>query len=159
MDLVRSDDLQAEARRTRDVVAAELVALGVAGELELTGATSLPGALTRGDVDLHLRVPADLFDETVGLLRTAYPVASPTAWAATLAVFGIPGTLPTGLAVTPVGSEHDVRFVTGWRELRNRPELLEEYNRLKREASDEADYEERKSAFFTALGRAGTAYP
>ena len=153
MELVWSDDLLRGAALIRDRVAAELGSLGVPGELELTGATSVPGALTKGDVDLHLRVPPDHFEETVRRLRTAYPVGSPSAWATTLAVFDLPGDRPTGLAVTPCGSEHDVRFVTCWAEIRRRPDLLAEYNDLKRTASDEADYEERKSAFFTAVSR------
>ena len=153
MELVWSDDLLKEAALIRDRVEADLESLGVPGALELTGASSVPGALTKGDVDLHLRVPPDLFEETVRRLRTAYPVGSPSAWATTLAVFDLPGDRPTGLAVTPRGSEHDVRFVTCWAEIRRRPDLLAEYNDLKRTAADEADYEERKSSFFTAVTR------
>jgi uncharacterized protein len=151
MELVRSDDLLDEALRTRDAVAAELATLGIPGVLELTGATSVPGALTKGDIDLHLRVPADRFEDTVALLRARYPVGSPDAWAPTLAVLDLPGPRPTGLAVTPRGSEHDVRFVSTWAEIRRRPELLAEYNRRKRDAADAADYEARKSEFFTAV--------
>ena len=37
-----------------------LAELGVPGELVLVGGCSVPGALTRGDVDLHLRVPPEM---------------------------------------------------------------------------------------------------
>ncbi len=119
--------------------------------MELTGATSIPGALTKGDIDLHLRVPTECFTEALDLLRAAYPVSSPGSWAQTLAVFGIPGPRPTGLAATPTGSEHDKRFVVSWREIGRRPELLAEYNRVKRGAWGGDDYEERKSAFFSSV--------
>ena len=130
-ELVWSDDLLAEARRTRDDVAAELAAAGVRGELVLTGGLSVPGALTKGDVDLHLRVEPARFADTVARLQRRYAVGSPHAWAPTLAVFDVPGTLPTGLAVTPVGSEHDDRFTSTWQALRENPDLLARYNALK----------------------------
>ena len=128
-----------------------MTALGIDGEVLLTGGASVPGALTKGDVDLHLRVPPASFGSAVDRLRTEYPTASPSAWAGTLAVFDVPASRPTGLAVTPAGSEHDVRFSKAWQRLRTDPALLEEYNDLKRAAFGDASYEERKSAFFTRL--------
>ena len=80
-------------------------------ELVLTGGSSVPGALTKGDVDLHLRVDPAGFAECVPALRGAYDVVHPEIWQDTLATFEVPGApLPTGVAVTPVGSAHDVRF-------------------------------------------------
>jgi hypothetical protein len=80
-------------------------------ELVLTGGSSVPGALTKGDVDLHLRVGPAGFAECVAALRGAYDVVHPEIWQDTLATFEVPGApLPTGVAVTPVGSAHDVRF-------------------------------------------------
>ena len=154
--LVWSDGLLDEARRAREEVAGALVEIGVPGELVLTGAASTPGALTKGDVDLHLRVgPAD-FQDAVERLSRVYEVGSPHAWPATLAVFDIPRARPTGLAVTPVGSEHDLRFTTTWRALRRDPALLQAYNALKRRTGGTDGYEEAKAAFFTSIsGEAG----
>jgi GrpB-like predicted nucleotidyltransferase (UPF0157 family) len=153
-DLVRSDDLLDEAREARDEVEKSLVALGVPGELVLTGSASVPGALTKGDIDLHLRVAPDGFEAAVVRLRLAYPVGSPHSWAETLAVFDVPRSRATGLAVTPVGSEHDRRFTRAWEELRSRPELLLQYNALKLASTGAEDYEVRKSDFFTAISEA-----
>jgi GrpB-like predicted nucleotidyltransferase (UPF0157 family) len=50
-----------------------------------------------------------------------------------------------------VGSEHDLRLVRSWREIRLRPDLREAYNRLKRASWRSADYEDQKSAFFTRV--------
>ncbi len=146
-----SDDLLAEARHIRDDVAAELVAAGVGGELVLTGGLSVPGALTKGDVDLHLRVAPEHFADTVARLEGRYATASPHAWAPTLAVFDVPATLSTGLAVTPVGSEHDDRFTNTWRALRESPDLLARYNALKASSAGTPAYERLKSDFFTAI--------
>lgn len=150
-ELVASDGLLAEARRIRDDVEATLAALAVPGEVELTGGLSVPGALTRGDVDLHLRVNGDVFDSVVARLGQVLPVASPQAWAETLAVFGVPGPRATGLAVTPRHSEHDRRFRLAWEALRADPGLLARYNTVKSESVGTDDYEERKSRFFSAI--------
>jgi uncharacterized protein len=151
MHLIWSDDVLEEARQTRDRVAAALAEGAVPGDLELTGASGTPGVLTKGDIDLHLRVTPDRFADAVRRLGDAYHVGSPLAWGATLAVFALPGPRPTGLAVTPVGSEHDLRLVRSWREIRLRPDLREAYNRLKRASWRSADYEDQKSAFFTRV--------
>ena len=150
-DLVWSDWLLDEAHAARDDVAGALRNLGVPGDLVLTGASSVVGALTKGDVDLHLRVEAGDFTAAVALLEETYRATSLDAWADTLAVFEIPRPRPTGLAVTPVDSAHDQRFRATWRALRRDPGLLAEYNALKRTAYGTAEYEELKSAFFTAI--------
>jgi len=153
MDELRwSDDLLDEAADTRAAVAVALEALGVKGELLLTGGTSLPGALTKGDIDLHLRVLPQHFEAVVARLRTVYSTASPQAWANTLAVFDIPGSRPTSVAVTPRGSEHDERFMRTWDALRRRPDLLAAYNELKA-AAGARDYERQKSEFFTRISQ------
>ena len=146
-----SDDLLDQARATLEEVTAALRALGVTGELVLVGGTSVPGALTRGDIDLHLRVDPDAFSASVARLREVYPVASEEAWAGTLAVFEVAAQPPTGLAVTPKHSEHDERFTRTWRAIRNSPVLLAQYNALKTATAGTPAYEQRKSDFFTSL--------
>jgi hypothetical protein len=79
-----------------------------------------------------------------------YEVVLPEIWQPTLATFAVPGArLPTGIAVTPTGSEHDVRFRRTWRLLSTNPDLLAEYNAMK--LAGEGDYEQRKSAFFDRI--------
>jgi hypothetical protein len=122
---------------------------GIPGELVLIGGTSVPGALTRGDVDLHLRVAPSDFADAVAALRTLHPVVHAEIWQPTLATFDVGAAVPAGLAVTPVGSEHDVRFTTTWRRLAAEPQLLQEHNAVKLAgAVGDADYERRKSEFF-----------
>jgi hypothetical protein len=148
--LIWSDTLIEQARRIHAEVRVELAAFP--GELVQTGASSLPGFLTKGDVDLHLRVRADLFPTVLVALDARYPRASLHSWAATLAVYDIPDRpLPTGLAVTPLGSEHDSRFTTGWARLADNASLRTQYNVLKLSAPDQETYEAEKAAFFTGL--------
>ena len=126
--------------------------VGAVGELLLTGGSSVTGALTRGDVDLHLRVRPAAFAPVVALLRRTYVVVHPEIWGPTLATFGVPAALEAGMAVTPAGSEHDLRFTRTWQLLAADPALLSEYNAAKlADAAGENTYEDRKSAFFDRL--------
>jgi hypothetical protein len=142
------------------VLAAErrrLQALRVPGELVLVGGSSVTGALTHGDVDLHLRVAPAQFADAVSRLRQAYRVVHPQIWTSTLATFELPpgddGGPPVGVAATPRGSEHDVRFTRTWQLLTADPALVEEYNAVKLagDGPEGAGYEARKSAFFDRL--------
>ena len=120
-----------------------------------TGGTSIPDALTRGDLDIHVRVaPAD-FVAARDVLARAYTTYSPEMWTAQFATFvREDAEVDTGVALTAVGGEHDRRFLTAWRKLRSDSQLLEEYNALK-EAHDGAEeddlYRAAKSAFFDRL--------
>jgi GrpB-like predicted nucleotidyltransferase (UPF0157 family) len=124
---------------------------GIAGNLKLIGGSSVPGALTKGDVDLHLTVPAEAFASTVAELERSLRVVHPEIWCPTLATFSVSAALPTGLAVTPLGSEHDVRFTRTWHLLATDPVLLAEYCALKIAHDGEPEYEQEKSAFFDRL--------
>jgi GrpB protein len=158
--LRRSDGLLAVARRVLRAEQARLSAAGIPGEVVLVGGASVPGALTVGDVDLHLRVPQTAeFAAVVASLRQSHAVLSPEAWAPTLAVFAVPAPLPAGLAVTPVGSEHDLRFTRCWQLLAADPALLEQYNALKRSAVGTSAYVAMKSAFFDQLLEQWPAHP
>ena len=121
-------------------------------ELVLVGGSSLPDTLTKGDVDLHLRVPAEDFGPAVIALRGIYRVVHPEIWQDSLATFAVPAALPAGVAVTPVGSAHDLRFRRSWQLLAAHPELVEAYNATKLRYRDLPDlYERHKSAFFDLL--------
>ena len=155
-DLRSSDDLLPEAQRILAEQRDALRAAGVPGDLELVGGSSVPGALTRGDVDLHLRVAAADFPAAVGALRRTHAVVHPEIWGPTLAAFEALGTaLPTGIAVTSGGSEHDLRFSRTWQLLRADPALVEEYNaaKLAGDGPTGEGYEDRKSAFFDRVLR------
>ena len=122
------------------------------GELVLTGGTSVPGALTVGDIDLHLRVVPGEFAASVARMREVYDPVHLEIWTESLATFAVSGEA-VGIAVTPVGSEHDRRFAEAWFRLRTDPTLLEAYNRMKRDHADgtDAEYLAAKADFFNSL--------
>lgn len=119
-------------------------------DLVLIGGSSVSGALTVGDIDLHCRVRGS-FARAVAVLSERYVVRRAEMWLPTLATFLVPDSRPVELAATPAGSEHDVRFTRGWKRLRTDPAVLEEYNKLKRDFHGSDEYEARKAEFFTRL--------
>ena len=149
--LIWSESIIGEARLARDRVERDLEKAHIAGEVLVTGPATMVGVLTKGDVDLHLRVAPDHFAGIIDRLSEIYRPTSLHAWAPTLAVFDIAATRPTGLAATPVGSEHDHRFTWAWQRLREDHDLLEQYNALKLEHFGTDSYEERKAAFFSQI--------
>lgn len=104
-------------------------------QIEHVGATSMPDGVTKGDVDLSVRVSADLFDEAVDSLRGRFDIAQPDNWTATYASFSDASrALPVGLQVSVVGSSDD--FLVALRDLmRADSDLRHAYDRVKRDAA------------------------
>jgi GrpB-like predicted nucleotidyltransferase (UPF0157 family) len=104
-------------------------------EIAHVGATSMPDGVTKGDIDLNIRVPADRFDETVDVLRGRFDIAQPHNWTSTYASFSDPSrALPVGLQVTVIGSADD--FLVPLRDLmRADAQLRQDYDRVKRDAA------------------------
>jgi hypothetical protein len=160
MPLRPADEVIDQARSILRRERARLAALPSGHELLLVGGSSVSGALTHGDVDLHLRVAPEDFDRTVAVLRGIYPVVHPEIWQPTLATFAVEAPLPAGLAVTPAGSEHDLRFTRSWQLLAADPGLLREHNEVKLRTENQAgEYERQKSAFFDKLVRIWPEHP
>jgi hypothetical protein len=140
----------------RDVESARLGPLLGPHDLILVGGRSVVGALSRGDVDLHLRVAPGDFDAAVEVLDATYRVVHREIWQPTLATFEVGGEVDIGVAVTPTGSSHDLRFARAWARLAREPELLERYNAIKL-GSRSDDYEDRKARFFDEFEAAAGA--
>lgn len=137
---------------------AAIEALVPGAEIEHVGSTAVPGALTKGDLDLLVRVPEQHFAAAIESLKAELVVDQAENWSSTFASFRPPseGEIPVGIQVVIAGSGDDALFLE-WRErLRSEPELLERFNRFKLgQAGAEPDhYVAAKAAFIEAvLGR------
>jgi GrpB-like predicted nucleotidyltransferase (UPF0157 family) len=111
-------------------------------EIVHVGATAIAGALTKGDLDLMVRVPADRFDTAASALRSVYSIHQPENWSATFASFVDPDEAdpPVGVQLVAAGSPEERIFEPFIALLRDDPRLLDEYNALKRRL-DGSDYE------------------
>ena len=120
-------------------------------EIEHVGSTAVPGALTKGDLDLLVRVPAAHFAAAVATLRALYAVHQPENWTPTYASFADAAAHapPVGVQLAVAGSADDALFGPFRDALIADPALLAQYNALKR-GLDGADYEhytDEKGAF------------
>jgi GrpB-like predicted nucleotidyltransferase (UPF0157 family) len=120
----------------------QIAALVPQAEVIHVGSTAIPGALTKGDVDLLVRVAAHEFDPVVRALRSVYAVHQPENWTATYASFVDPAAAgpPVGVQLVVSGGEEDGFFEPFIEALEQDEALLAEYNALKRRL-DGADYE------------------
>ncbi len=101
-------------------------------EAHHVGATAIPGALTKGDVDVLVLVASGALARAIPVLGQQYAVKQRKNWTAEFASFGddTGHALPLGVQVVVKGSEHDFllylsNYITAHRS------ALEEYNRLK----------------------------
>ncbi len=121
------------------------------------GSTAVPGALTKGDLDLLVSVPAAQFEAAVGAVRARYAVNQPENWTATFASFREDpvGEVPVGVQVVVAGSDDERLFLEWPERLAADADLLAEYNALKlgRRGADPDDYIAAKGEFIeTRLG-------
>lgn len=119
-----------------------------------TGASSIDGLLTLGDLDIHVRVDEGEFSRAASALETLYAPYRPAMWTDGFAAFqGSAGNIPVGVALTAIDGEHDRRFRRGWQRIAADPALVDEYNALKlRHVGGNAEaYEAEKSDFFSRL--------
>jgi GrpB-like predicted nucleotidyltransferase (UPF0157 family) len=136
-----------------------VLALLPGAELEHVGATAVPGALTKGDVDVLVRVGEDDFPAAVEALSRRYAIHQPHNWTPTLASFKAkePAELEVGVQLVVAGSDADGFFGPFRDALIGSPALLAEYNQLKQRL-DGLDYErytERKGEFVERVLRQG----
>ena len=123
-------------------------------QIEHVGATAVPGALTKGDLDLLVRVPRDEFEAAVTVLRERYAVNQPQNWTAEFASFEQQpaGEIPVGVQLVIAGGSDDALFLE-WRErLRSDADLRGRFNAFKRRQSGAGpdEYIEAKAQFIEA---------
>jgi GrpB-like predicted nucleotidyltransferase (UPF0157 family) len=123
-------------------------------EVEHIGATSVPGLITKGDLDLQVSVSPEEFNQAIVLLQTEYSDHQLENWTESFASFkdDKDSGIPVGVQLVIDGSESDI-FVKSRELLLAQPEKVEELNRLKQCHSDgDMDtYIRHKGEFFMTL--------
>ncbi len=135
MILVLSDELQPAVSDVLTRVGARVATVLPAIEVHHIGATAIPGALTKGDLDVVLRVAARDFHAAIEKLRQVFAVKQPENWDPCFASFGSDTdfALPVGVQLVIEDSEADF-FVFVRDYLSSHPDALADYNRAKQEA-------------------------
>ena len=160
--LAESPGLFVEANEFAEAVVAQLRSiLGPAGEINHIGATAVPGCLTKGDVDLAVRVEKADFASLRAILDQHYPKNLGSPRDDSFASYtDDSGALPLGIQLVVRGSEHD-NFHRFTQRLLQSDELRAAYNALKRSfaGADMEAYREAKAEFIArTLGATGMTY-
>jgi GrpB-like predicted nucleotidyltransferase (UPF0157 family) len=120
-------------------------------EIRHTGGTSIAGALTTGDVDIHVRTDRESFAAARDVLSELYEPLYLQAWHAESAFFAdATAQPPVEVALTVIGTLDDHHHGEAWERLAADSELLARYNALKRghEGGSLEAYQAAKREFF-----------
>ena len=120
-------------------------------DIQHIGGTSVPGTISKGDLDINIRVAQAEFNTTIEKLKTIYEINQPNNWTAGFASFK-DDSRDLGIQVTVIASPDDC-FITQRDYLRERPEKVVQLNQLKErfEGKDMDEYRKEKGEFFEKL--------
>ena len=118
-------------------------------EIRHIGATAVPGCLTKGDLDIVVRIPTEAFRQADAFLAARFARNEGSIRTESFSAFEDVSTDPhLGIQLTVIGGDHDF-FHLFVEALRQSPEMMGAYNALKRryDGREMADYRTAKDAF------------
>ena len=120
-------------------------------DIQHIGGTSVPGSISKGDLDINVRVTPKDFQRATEILTKLYQINQPHNWTAGFASFK-DDTRDLGIQVTAIGSPDDY-FVAQRDYLRAHPDKVTELNTLKEkfEGKSMDEYRKAKGIFFEKL--------
>ena len=122
--------------------------------IEHIGSTSIPGSITKGDLDLVVSISKDEFRQAIEVLKSVYDVNQPENWSDTFASFKEEKSLDIDFGAQLVVKDSKSDDFTKLRDvLRENPFLVDELNALKLryEGKSMDDYRKAKADFFQKL--------
>ncbi len=123
--------------------------------VEHVGSSAIPNSITLGDLDIQIRVDKELFPITAKTLGTMYHINHPNLWTDEFALFHWKDNpnIQMSVVLTVIDSSYD-DFFKSRDFLKSHPDVLEEYNTLKREYEGKSykEYSSAKVAFWGPNG-------
>ncbi len=123
-------------------------------DIQHVGSTSIPGSITKGDLDLVIRVQKDEFRHAIEVLKSIYEINQPKNWSKTFASFKDDKNLGIdfGAQLVVKGSKSDDFIKLRDILLENR-ELVEGLNAIKMKYNGKSmdEYRKEKADFFQKL--------
>ena len=132
---------------------AELEGILPKTDIQHVGSCSVPGAVGKFDIDIQIRTDRESFKSIVETLKKHYQEKHPELWTDEFVSFCDNREYMIDIIVTVAGSRYD----DFWRvrdRLMSDPQLLEEYNTLKRQFQGKTygEYRKAKKAFLGLNG-------
>lgn len=152
--LINSDEIWEIVHETFETQRQRLFGLVPGADIQHTGSTAVPHSLTKGDLDIQVRVVQDKFELSKDALSTTYQRYRTEIWSPTLALFHEEHpTTPIGIALTVKGSGADEFYKLRDLFLAD-PGLVQRYNELKvaNIGKSEEEYRNAKAEFFGPIG-------
>ena len=122
-------------------------------EIQHIGSTAIPTSITKGDLDINVRVQKENFKPAIETLKNHYEINQLENWTENFASFKskISG-VDFGVQLTIVGSSTD-DFVKLRDILIKNPDLIKEFNLMKQtyNGKDMEEYRKEKGKFFERL--------
>ena len=145
MRFLAAEEYQPRVERLFALVASEVRAAVASARIEHIGASAVPGAISKGDLDVFLGIERQDFDHTISVLGTlGYTVKEDTLRTESLCMLETPRyDSPVAIQIVENGSQFEM-FLTFRDALRRDAALLRAYNAMKR--SCEGFCEERYRA-------------
>ncbi|MHC6530219.1 GrpB family protein [Vibrio proteolyticus] len=157
MKFYRADEYQASCEELYWKYKLEIKVLLPDAVIEHIGASSIPHAVSKGDLDIHVGVEGNKFEKAVELLSTlGFNEKSDTLRTSELCMLESSSGENVAFQVVVIGSEFDF-FVVFRDKLRESPVLVQQYNELKMSCTgwSHDEYRRKKSAFIErVLGQA-----
>jgi GrpB-like predicted nucleotidyltransferase (UPF0157 family) len=136
MRLISAEELAPSLREHLPSISARLASLVPEAEFHHVGATAIPGAITKGDVDVLLRVEASRFAEATAILRRHFLTRQRENWTDSFASFGDDSSFPFSLGVQLVIKDSESDFFLFLHDyFTSDAQHLAEYNRIKMESA------------------------
>ena len=151
VNFVKTTDISGKINALFKLEKQKLAALFPNADIEHVGGTSVPGSLSKGDLDINIRVRSEEFERTAETLKTLYEINQPENWSNGFASFK-DDSRQLGIQITVIGSPED-HFVAQREYLKNHPDAVFELNVLKEkfEGKDMDGYRKEKEKFFERL--------
>lgn len=155
MHFVSSDDLWHTAQKAYQKERAAILKLLPDADVQHVGSTAVPHSLTKGDLDIQIRVSIDGFKEAVLHLGHRYHENHPELWTLDFALFHEyeNSEIPVGIVLTVKDSKFDEFYKVRDLFLAS-PRLVEQYNafKMRYEGKREEEYKQAKARLFGPNG-------